>query len=98
MFWPAVFATSFRRMLQAWPGLRQAFVGNGAWIAFSRKFGRIYAIGAVVLAFAWMFLGRSIVPNTNVGAWLLFGPAMLLLVIGVSLGALVVCRWIVDES
>jgi hypothetical protein len=97
MFWPAIYATAFRQMFRAWPDARESFIGRGSWIAFSRKFGRAYAIGSIVLAFAWIFLGRSIVPNTQVGAWLLFGPALLLIAIGVSLGVLVVCRWIVDE-
>ena len=97
LFWPAIYATALRQMFRAWPDARESFVGRGSWIAFSRKFGRTYAIGAIALAFAWIFLGGSIVPDTEVGAWLLFGPAIFLMVIGVSLGALVVCRWIVDE-
>ena len=84
-------------MFRAWPDARDAFVGGGSWISFSRRFGRAYAIGAMVLAFAWIFVGGAILPNTENGAWLLFGPAILLTGIGVGLGALVVCRWVVDE-
>jgi len=97
MFWPALYATALRQVFRTWPDARDAFVGHGGWISFSRRFGRTYALGALALAFAWIFLGAHLVPNTTVGAWLLFAPAILLIVASVVLAALVVCRWVVDE-
>lgn len=97
MFWPAVYATVFRQIFRAWPDARDAFVGRGSWISFSRRFGKTYALGALALAFAWIVLGAHLVPDTVVGAWLLFAPAILLIVASVVLAALVVCRWVVDE-
>ena len=50
MFWPAIYATLFRQTFRAWPDARDAFVGRGSWISFSRRFGWPYAIGALALA------------------------------------------------
>jgi hypothetical protein len=97
IFWPAVYAMAFRQMFRAWPDARDAFVGRGSWLSFSRRFGRAYAVGALALAFAWILVGSRLLPDTTIGAWLLFGPAILLIAVAVSLGALVVCRWAVDD-
>ena len=97
MFWQALYATVLRQIFGTWPDARDAFVGRGSWISFSRRFGRAYALGALALAFAWILLGAHLVPNTAIGAWLLFAPAILLIVASVVLAALVVCRWVVDE-
>ena len=97
MFWPAVYGTALRNFFRTWPDAREAFVGRGSWVSFSRRFGRPYALAALALAFVWILLGSRVVPNTTVGAWLLFAPAILLIVAGVFLVALIVCRWIVDE-
>jgi hypothetical protein len=95
--WPALYATAAREVFRAWPEARDAFVGGGAWIPFSRKFGKAYALGALLLAFTWVVAGAGLVPNTTAGAWLLFGPAILLMAVGVILAMLVVVRWVVDE-
>jgi hypothetical protein len=97
LLWPALFATAFRQLLRAWPDARNAFVGRGSWISFSRRFGIGYAIVALVLAFGWVVIGAHLVPNSPIGALLLFGPSFLLLIVGVCLGALVVSRWVVDN-
>ena len=97
MFWPAVYATTLRQIFRTWPDARDAFVGRGSWISFSRRFGRTYALGALALTFAWILLGAHLVPDTTVGAWLLFAPAILLIVASIVLAALVVCRWVADE-
>jgi hypothetical protein len=95
--WPALYAAAIRERFRTWPEARDAFVGSGSWISFSRRFGRAYALGAFALAFAWIFAGAHSVPDTTVGAWLLFGPAILLIAVSVVLAALAVCRWVVDE-
>ena len=97
MFWPAVYGTALRKLFKTWPEARGALIGRGSWISFSRRFGRAYALAALALAFAWILLGARLVPNTAVGAWMLFAPAILLIVASVFLAALVVCRWVVDE-
>ena len=97
MFWPAVYGTALRELFRTWPDARDAFVDRGSWISFSRRFGRPYALAALAIAFAWIFIGARLVPNTTVGAWLLFGPAILLIVASVFLASLIVCRWVVDE-
>ena len=97
MFWPAFGATALRQIFRNWPDARDTFVGRRGWISFSRRFGRIYALGAFALAFAWILVGGRLVPHTTVGAWLLFAPAFLLLVVSVTLAALVVLRWVVDD-
>ncbi len=94
--WPALYASGLRELFKAWPEARDAFVGGGAWISFSRRFGKAYALGALALAFGWILVGARLVPDTTVGAWLLFGPAILLMVVSVALATLVVCRWIVE--
>jgi hypothetical protein len=95
--WPALYATAARELFRAWPEARDAFVGGGAWIALSRRFGKAYALGALLLAFTWVVASAGLVPNTTAGAWLLFGPAILLMAIGIILAMLVVVRWVVDE-
>jgi hypothetical protein len=97
MFWPAVYGTALRKLFRTWPDARDAFVGRGSWISFSRRFGRTYALAALAIAFAWMLLGARLVPDTTAGAWLLFAPTILLIVASVFLAALAVCRWVVDE-
>lgn len=97
MFWPAVYGTALRKLFRTWPDARDAFVGRGSWISFSRRFGRAYALAALTIAFAWILLGTRVVPNTTVGVWMLFVPAILLIVTSAFLAALVVCRWVVDE-
>ncbi len=96
-FWPGLYAATFRQLFRAYPEARDAFVGRGSWISFSRKFGRAYALGSLVLAATWILGGAALLPDTPVDAWLIFAPAILLIAVGVSLLALVVCRWIVDE-
>lgn len=95
--WPALYATAVREIFRAWPEARDAFVSGGAWVPFSRRFGKAYALGALLLAFTWVVAGAGLVPNTTAGAWLLFGPAILLMAIGIILAMLVVVRWVVDE-
>jgi hypothetical protein len=97
MFWPAVYAAALRQLFRTWPDARDAFVGRGSWISFSRRFGRTYALGSLVLALAWIAVGARLTPDTRFGALLLFAPAMLLIVASVVLAALVVCRFVVDE-
>jgi hypothetical protein len=97
VLWPALVATAAREFLRNWPDVRETFVGRGSWVSFSRRFGRSYAIAALAIAFAWTAIGACLVPDTMVGVWLLFVPVVLLVVTGVVLGALAICRWIVDE-
>jgi hypothetical protein len=97
MFWPALYGNALRKLFRTWPDARDSFVGRGSWISFSRRFGKTYALAALATAFVWMLLGARFVPDTIVGAWLLFAPAILLIVVSVFLTALVVCRWVVDE-
>ena len=96
-FVPTLIAVALRRIFRVWPDAREAFIGRGAWIALSRRFGPGYAVGASGLALAWFCLGISILPDTQLGAWLLFGPTVLLAGASLALGALAACRWIVDE-
>jgi hypothetical protein len=95
--WPAVYGTALRKLFRTSPDARDAFVGRGSWISFSRRFGRAYSLAALAVALAWILLGARLVPNTTVGVWLLFVPAILLIVASVFLAALVVCRWVVDQ-
>ena len=97
LFWPAIWAFGLRILFRSMPEAREAFVGNGSWIRFSRRFGRAYAIASFALAFSWFITAISIAPNTEFGAWLIFGPTILFFLIGVLLGGLVVLRWVVDE-
>jgi hypothetical protein len=97
MFWPEAYGTALRELFRTWPDARDAFVGRGSWISFSRKFGRAHAFAALAMASAWIVFGARLVPDTTAGVWLLFGPAILLMVVGVVLAALFFCRWIVDE-
>lgn len=97
IFWPAAYGTALRDFFRTWPDARAAFIGGGAWISFSRKFGKAYALAALALAFAWILAGAGLAPDTTAGAWLLFGPAILLILVAIGLAGLVVCRWIVDE-
>jgi hypothetical protein len=94
---PTLYAKALREMFRSTPEAREAFVGSGSWIGFSRRFGLPYAIGALALAVAWIVVGSSTVPDTELGAWLLFGPTMLLGTVGICLGALVVCRRMVER-
>jgi hypothetical protein len=90
-------AVLFREYLRRWPGAKSAFVGNRRWIAFSKRFGLPYAIACVAAAFAWIFIGQVFLPNTTTGAWLLFGPMLLLIAVAAMLGGLRAIRWIADE-
>jgi len=93
MLVPGASALAMRAAFRRLPEARQAFVGGGRWIAFSRRFGAPYAVGAIAAGFIWIWLANGFVPNTSLGAWLLFGPAMLSLFVGVGLGGLAVARW-----
>jgi hypothetical protein len=97
VLWPALYATAVRKLFRAWPEARDAFVGGGALLTFSRRFGKAYAFGALLPAFTWVVAGAGLVPNTTAGAWLLFGPEILLMAIGIVLAILVVVRQVVDE-
>jgi hypothetical protein len=82
-------------MFRRWPEARAAFVGRGSWI--TKRFGLPWIVGFLIAPFAWLFGGTKLVPNTEIGAWLLFGPALISLVVGVGLGALRIMRAIADE-
>jgi hypothetical protein len=85
-----------RNYLKSWPELHEAWLGNGRWVAFSRRFGLAYAIACIAGAFIWMLAADRFVPDTEAGAWFLFGPSMALIVIGVVLGMLYVARRVAE--
>lgn len=95
--WPSIFAFIFRDFLRSWPEARTSFIGNRAWIAFSRRFGLAYVFPLLIGPFIWVLVGMKFVPNTLAGAWFLFGPAIASLTLGIVLGALWILRWMVDE-
>jgi hypothetical protein len=77
-----------------WPELRKEWLGGGSWVAFSRRFGLPYAVAMIIGSFAWVLAAARFMPNTNSGVWLLFGPSISMLVVGVVLAALCTARWI----
>jgi hypothetical protein len=87
-----------RDVLRNDPAAREAFVGKGNWIAISRRFGVPYVASAFVASLGWLLLVAQLVPDTALGAWLLFAPAIAFIILGVLLGALRVARWMADES
>jgi len=88
-------AGTIRDLFRQWPEARASFVGSGRWIGFSRRFGLRYAIPMLIAPFVWVVIAAKLVPDTDVGAWLIFGPAIAALAGGVILGGLVVMRWMV---
>jgi hypothetical protein len=95
--WPGLYPTIFRQMLRQWPEAREAYIGDGKWVAFSKRFGWPYVIGAVLIAVSWYSIGLMTFPDTKFGFLLLFIPSMVMFLIAVVLGILIVCRWMVDE-
>jgi len=85
-----------RNIFRNQSAVRTAWIGDGGWVALSRRLGLRYAIALVIASFAWIFVGGTILPDTEIGAWLLFGPSLLLLAAGVALGVLRGARWIAD--
>jgi hypothetical protein len=77
-----------RDYIRGWPELRKVWLGNGSRVAFSRRFGLAYAIACIAGAFIWMLAALRFIPDTEAGAWLLFGPSMALIIVGVVLGML----------
>jgi hypothetical protein len=97
MLLPSVSAFTMRALFRQSPEAKRAFVGRGRWIAFSKRFGLPCVVGAVAAAFIWIWLAPRFLPDTEVGAWLLFGPAIFSMMLGVCLGALVIARWTVGD-
>lgn len=87
--------TTVRDYVKSWPELRKALL-DGSWVAFSRRFGLPYAIACIAGAFIWMLAANHFIPDTEMGALLLFGPSLTLAVVGVVLGVLYVARRIAD--
>ncbi len=96
-FWPSLFAFAFRNILRDMPEAKTLFMGSGSWIAFSRRFGLPYVLALLVISFIWLPVGMRLLPDTDVGGWLLFGPMLVSMSLGVALGALRIMRWMVDE-
>jgi len=94
---PTMTAFAMRVLFRQSPALREAFIGRGRWIAISRRFGLPYVIGALVAPFVWVLAAHRLIADTELGAWLLFGPALLSIVVGVCLGALLIARWTVSD-
>ena len=92
---PPIFVV--RDVLRSDPAAKEAFVGQGAWIDFSRRFGPPYAAGAFASSLGWIAVGPYLIPDTKLGAWLLFIPAIVLMIVGVCLGAHCVARWVADD-
>lgn len=92
---PGIVAFAAREMFRRSPAATAAFIGPGSWIALSKRFGVRYAVAGLVAPFTWILVGPRFLPDTDLGAWLLFGPALLSIALGVSLGALAVARWMV---
>jgi hypothetical protein len=92
-FWPATWALSFRRLFRNRPAARETFRSGGRWIAFSKSFGPRYALASIIASFVWLFVGMKLIPDTGIGAWVLFGPCLILIAVGVTLAALSIARW-----
>ena len=88
--------TTVRDYVRGRPELRGAWLGNGSWVAFSRRFGLAYAVACIAGAFIWMLAAAQFIPDTEAGAWLLFGPSIVLIIVGVALGVLYVARRVAD--
>jgi len=93
---PSIFVV--RDVLRNDPAAKEAFVGNGNWIAFSRRFGAPYVAGAFAISLVWVLLGAGLVPDTDFGAGLLFVPSFAFIMVGACLGAFRLARWMVDEN
>jgi hypothetical protein len=96
--WPFFALLNFKRNMRDQPAARRAFVGGGAWVGFSKRFGAPYVIGFIVLAAVWMVIFANLIPHTELGALILFGPSTIFIVLGCALGALRAARWMVEDS
>jgi hypothetical protein len=97
LYWPGPYGASIRVMLQSQPEAVAKFVGNGARVRLSRRFGRPHALGALALGMVWLFVTASVLPDSVLGFWISFGPASFLGLVCAVLSALVVCRWMVGD-
>lgn len=86
-----------RDVLRNDPSARKAFVGQGSWVDFSRRFGARYVFAAFAAAFVWILVAANVIPDTEIGAWLVFGPALACIALGGALGALCAVRWLAGD-
>jgi hypothetical protein len=91
-----MFLSATREIMRSSPEARQAFIAAGGWACFSRKFGLPYAIALIVGGFVWLVVCGKLVPDTNLGAWIIFGPSFTMLILGALLGTLWAARRVVD--
>lgn len=85
-----------RDYVTRWPRLRQAWLGKGSWVAFSRRFGMPYAAALLTSSLVWVLATAKLAPNTNTGVLLVFGPSMMMMIAGVVLAMLSIARRIGD--
>jgi hypothetical protein len=97
LFADTAWAYTLREMIRGTPGTREMWIGDGRWVAFSKRFGSAYGIAAVAIAFLWVLAGTAVLPDTVLTFWLIFGPSLVLLVIGVVILMLRFGRWLGDE-
>jgi hypothetical protein len=93
-----VFSLKGRKLLRPWPDARDAFIVSGSWVAFSKRFGLPYIVALLAFPFVWMAIFIKTAPDTIAGAWFLFGPGIVTMVLGCTLGALRVARWMIDRD
>jgi hypothetical protein len=95
-----MFLSAAREFMRSQPDARQAFIAGGGWARFSRRFGLPYAIALIVGGLAWIAVGAElvpdVVPDSDVGVWILFGPSLAMMFLGVVLGVLWAARLVVD--
>jgi hypothetical protein len=97
LIWPSLWAFGIRGLFRRWPDAKTSLTGNGRWIKFSRRFGLPYILALFATALVWVSVGAFLIPDTPVGAWVLFGPPIFCTALGSVLGMLRVSRWEVDE-
>jgi hypothetical protein len=91
-----MFLSAAREFMRSRPDARQAFIAGGGWARFSRRFGLPYAIALIVGGLAWIVVFANLVPDTDIGTLILFGPSIVMTILGVVLGALWAARLVVD--
>ena len=96
-----ILLSAMREVMRRRPDARQAFIAGGGWARFSRRFGLPYAIALVVGGFGWVMVSTELflktdLLNTDLGIWIIFGPSLAMMFLGIVLGVLWAARRVVD--